>query len=91
MNQQHPFPGRVLLRVTAEVNGHKVSAEVAAERPAWDAIPGLRDQMEAEAMRLLGERIVKELAPEITVIGAEPTLQESLTQALRPFDYPGEY
>lgn len=91
MTEQIPFPATVLLRATAEVNGRNVQAQVAVERQAWNVGPEVQDRVKAEALRLLGEEIVQRLAPEVTVLGAEPTLRESLDQALRPFDYPSEY
>lgn len=89
MTDQNPFRlSTVELRAAVEINGRKVQAIAHADPRYWKADPGYQEHMKAELLRALGEAVVKELAPEVTVTMPEPTLHEALTETLRPFDYP---
>jgi hypothetical protein len=81
----------VELRANVEVNGRKIQARSAVNLETWNAGPEYQDHMKADLLRVLGEEIVKGLAPEVEVVMPKPTLQEALAEALRPFDYPNEY
>jgi hypothetical protein len=81
----------VTLRTTAEINGRRVMDQATANVEAWQRDERYQEALKADLRRSLGEAIVAELNPEITVAMPQPTLHETLTEALRPFDYPTEY
>jgi hypothetical protein len=81
----------VLLRTAVEINGRKVQAAMSVESRVWNAGTEYQGHMKAQVLHMLGEAIVKELAPEVTVEPPPLTLRESLHAALRPFDYPQEH
>ncbi|MEU4296399.1 hypothetical protein [Kitasatospora aureofaciens] len=84
-------PGMVLLTTTVEVNGQRLQARAHASIEMWSQDEQYQEVMKAALLRSLGEAIVTELKPEITVTKPQPTLHAALTDALRPFDYPTEY
>ncbi|OKI16614.1 hypothetical protein [Streptomyces sp. CB03911] len=86
-----PFPGSVELSATVEVNGRRYQARTQAPLQDWQRDEQYQEWLKADLLRSLGEGIVKGLAPEVMVTLPGPTLQEALTDALRPFDYPTEY
>ncbi|MEU6233850.1 hypothetical protein [Kitasatospora sp. NPDC047058] len=79
----------VVLQVVAEINGRQVMAKAAVEREAWSDVH-CQEAFRADLLRTLGEAIVKELNPEITVDMPKPSLREALAEELRPFDCPYE-
>ena len=83
-------PDMVLLTTTVEVNGRRLQARAHASVEMWSQDEQYQEFVKADLLRSLGEAIVKELNPEITVTMPQPTLHEALTEALRPFDYPYE-
>ncbi|MFG2913342.1 hypothetical protein ACGF0D_10685 [Kitasatospora sp. NPDC048298] len=88
-NDMHGFPV-VTLQTTAEINGRRVMAQATANLEAWQHDERYQEALKAGLRRSLGDAIVAELNPEITVTMPQPALHEALTEELRPFDHPNE-